>query len=461
MAVSPARNAAFNILLRVERESAYAVELLHSALLDELSPVDRHLVTEIVMGVLRWRSVLDQTIALLSFTPFRKLDLEVLIALRMGVYQKQFLTKVPAHAAVNETVELVKQAKKVSAAGLVNAVMRKVKSAAYDPHASKLTGVDHLSAALAHPKWLVERWVSQFGEDIAQKICEHDQRIPATTLRLANAEDESTLAAQGIQLAPGALMATARVVTSGDITAPQLFSSGPMLEREFSIQDEGSQLVAALVGPGRRILDCCAAPGGKTAAMAARLPKAQIVATELHPHRATLLRRLAPQKNVEVVTADALSLPYGADFDRVLADVPCSGTGTLARNPEIKWKLKPEDLHDLQSRQVTILRAAMRHVAPGGRVVYSTCSLEPEENEQVIAAVLQGSGHEPSDALSSSQQDPSNFKIIPVRTELLRLQQSGELVWKNIDQLVSGDFLRTIPGVHPCDGFFAAIFEKH
>jgi len=455
MAVSPARLAAFTILLRVERESAYAVELLHSPLLDELSPVDRHLVTEIVMGVLRWRSVLDQTIALLSFTPFRKLDLEVLTALRMGIYQKQFLTKVPAHAAVNETVELVKQAKKVSAAGLVNAVMRKVKSAAYDPHASQLAGADYLSVALAHPKWLVERWISFFGDDVAQKICEYDQRVPSTVLRLSSVEDESGLVAQGIQLTPGALMATARLVTAGDVGATQTFGDG-----KISIQDEGSQLVAALVGPGRRILDCCAAPGGKTAAMATRLPEAQIVATELHPHRATLLRRLAPQQNVEVVTADALALPYGPDFDRVLADVPCSGTGTLARNPEIKWKLKPEDLHDLQARQVAILRAAMRHVAPGGRLVYSTCSLEPEENEQVIAAALQSSGHEPSDALSGSQQSPSSFKIIPVRTELQRLQQSGELVWKNIDDLISGDFLRTIPGVHPCDGFFAAVFEK-
>jgi 16S rRNA (cytosine967-C5)-methyltransferase len=441
MAVSPSRNAAFNILLRVERESAYAVELLHSPLLDDLSPVDRHLVTEIVMGVLRWRSVLDQTIALLSFTPFRKLDLEVLTALRMGVYQKQFLSKIPAHASVNETVELVKQAKKVSAAGLVNAVMRKVKSAAYDPHASKLVGADYLSSALAHPRWLVERWLSFFGDDVARKICEYDQRVPATAMRLSSAEDESILALQGIQLAPGALMSSARIVTAGDLSAK---------DGAIAIQDEGSQLVAAIVGPGRRILDCCAAPGGKTAAMASRLPESQIVATELHPHRATLLRRLAPQQNVEVVTADALALPYGPEFDRVLADVPCSGTGTLARNPEIKWKLKPEDLHDLQARQIAILRAAMRHVAPGGRLVYSTCSLETEENEEVIAAALQG-----------SSQDPSRFKIIPIGTDLLRLQQSGELVWKKIDDLVSGNFLRTIPGIHPCDGFFAAILEKH
>src|SRR5579859_2236078 len=212
MSVSPARNAAFNILLRVERELAYGVELLHSGLLDELSPVDRHLATEIVMGVLRWRSALDHVIARFSFTPMRKLDFEVLTALRMGVYQKQFLTKVPAHAAVNETVELVKQAKKVSAAGLVNAVMRKVKSAAYDPHASKLSGVDYLSSSLAHPKWLAQRWASSFGDEVTQKICEYDQRIPATVLRLSSAEDETTLAAQGIQLAPGALMATARIV---------------------------------------------------------------------------------------------------------------------------------------------------------------------------------------------------------------------------------------------------------
>jgi 16S rRNA (cytosine967-C5)-methyltransferase len=443
--VSPARVAAFNILLRVERESAYAVELLHSALLHELSPVDRNLTTEIVMGVLRWRSSLDHVIARFSFTPMRKLDVEVLTALRMGVYQKQFLTKIPTHAAVNETVELVKQAKKASAAGLVNAVMRKVGRAGSQLPTSVSRDSSYLSVSYAHPRWLVERWVAFFSHDRAQKICEYDQRVPVTVLRLSSPVDESLLAGEGIQLGPGALMATARTVISGDITAAQSFREGQVLEGKLAIQDEGSQLVAALVGKGRRILDCCAAPGGKTAAMATRLPEAQIVAAELHPHRATLLRRLAPQQNVEVMTADALALPYGADFDRVLADVPCSGTGTLARNPEIKWKLKPEDLLDLQSRQIAILQAAMRYVSPGGRLVYSTCSLEQEENEQVIAAFLPN----------------SDFKIVPVRSELRRLQESGDLVWKNLDELVSGDFLRTIPGVHPCDGFFAAVLEKH
>jgi 16S rRNA (cytosine967-C5)-methyltransferase len=445
VAVSPARLAAFNILLRVERESSYAVELLHSPVLDELSPVDRNLTTEIVMGVLRWRSSLDHVIARFSFTPMRKLDFEVLTALRMGVYQKQFLTKIPTHAAVNETVELVKYAKKVSAAGLVNAVMRKVGRAGSQLPTSVSRDSSYLSVSYAHPRWLVERWVAFFSHDIAQKICEYDQRVPPTVLRLSSPDAEALLAAEGIQLAPGALMAAARLVISGDVSATQMFRDGQVLERKIAIQDEGSQLVAALVGQGRRILDCCAAPGGKTAAMAARLPEAEIVASELHPHRAALLRRLAPQQNVEVVTADALALPYGADFDRVLADVPCSGTGTLARNPEIKWKLKPEDLLDLQTRQIAILKAAMGHVSPGGKLVYSTCSLEPEENEQVIAACL------------STNFD---FKILPVRAELQRLQESGELVWGNTDELLSGDFLRTIPGLHPCDGFFAAIFER-
>jgi 16S rRNA (cytosine967-C5)-methyltransferase len=441
VAVSPSRLAAFNILLRVEREAAYADELLHSGLLDELSPVDRNLATEIVMGVLRWRSALDHVIGRFSFTALRKLDLEVLIALRMGVYQKEFLAKIPSHAAVNETVELVKQAKKVSAAPLVNAVMRKVGRTGSRLPSPVSANSSYLSGAYAHPNWLVERWVSFYSYDVAQKICDYDQRVPATAIRLSSVKDETMLAQQGIQLAPGALKKNARVVVSGDITATELFRSG-----RVAIQDEGSQLVAALVGDGKRILDCCAAPGGKTAALATRLPAAEIVAAELHPHRARLLRTLAPQPNVQVLTADALALPFGPDFDRVLADVPCSGTGTLARNPEIKWKLTPQDLHDLQARQVAILRAAMRYLAPGGRLVYSTCSLEPEENEQVIATCMQGI---------------RDFQIVPAREELARLQESGELVWQNLDQLVSGDFLRTLPGVQPCDGFFAAVLEKH
>src|SRR6185437_10505470 len=191
MAVSPARAAAFQILLRVEREDSFAAELLHSALLDQLSLADRNLTTEIVMGVLRWRSILDEAIAYFSFTPFRKLDLEVVTALRIGAYQLIFLSRIPSHAAVNETVELVKQSKKTSAAGLANAVMRKILAQQRD--GKRITTQESLAPVFAHPDWLVERWVRQFGAEVAHKICEHDQQIPATTVRLSSTADEETL----------------------------------------------------------------------------------------------------------------------------------------------------------------------------------------------------------------------------------------------------------------------------
>jgi len=179
--------------------------------------------------------------------------------------------------------------------------------------------------------------------------------------------------------------------------------------------------------------------------LAERNPDASIVAVDLHPHRSRLLRTLVPHKNVEVVTADVRDFPVTGLFDRVLADVPCSGTGTLARNPEIKWRLQPEDLQDLQNRQLEILQSAMRQVAPGGRLVYSTCSLEREENAEVVGKAL---------ATNSS------FQTIDCRAQLQRLQSEAEFIWKDLDSLISGPYLRTLPGTHPCDGFFAAILKK-
>ncbi len=200
-----------------------------------------------------------------------------------------------------------------------------------------------------------------------------------------------------------------------------------------------------LVGKGKRILDCCAAPGGKTRVIAEQNPESTVIALELHDHRARLLRKLVLAKNVEVVTKDAREFTSDTLFDRVLVDAPCSGTGTLAHNPEIKWRLKPEDLPDLHARQTEILQAAMRLTAPGGRLIYSTCSLEPEENADVV-----------SEALASNQA----FRLIESRKVLEELSAKDELHWNDLDSLVAGPYLRTIPGIHPCDGFFAAILEK-
>ena len=179
--------------------------------------------------------------------------------------------------------------------------------------------------------------------------------------------------------------------------------------------------------------------------LAERNPSARVVAAELHPHRARLLRMLVTSPNVRVIVADARTLPITGGFDRVLVDVPCSGTGTLARNPEIKWRLKPEDLGDLQTKQIEILRSAMPQVAPAGRLVYSTCSLENEENEKVVEEVLSAD---------------KSFRLLDCRERLEELAREGELLWKSTDSLTRGAYLRTVPGVHPCDGFFAAILER-
>ena len=458
MPVSAARAAAFNILLRVERQSSYASELLHSAAYEALSTADQGLATELVMGVLRWRSILDEEIAKASSQPVSRLDLEVLTSLRLAVYQLRWLDRIPPRAAIHESVELVKRARKRSAAPFVNAVLRKLTAAtpSTSPYsAENVASAESPARAFAHPQWLVDRWIREYGLTAAQQICRHDQSIPPTTIRLRDPAAEAELRAEGIELAAGALLASARRVPVANISQTRPFRAGGVV-----IQDEASQLVAALVGQGSRILDCCSAPGGKTLAMADRNPDANITAVELHPHRARLLQKLlrsaqtptetsketttAPQ-NIQVLVADVRTAPLRGNFDRVLADVPCSGTGTLARNPEIKWRLEPGDIEDLRERQLAILRSALTQLASGGRLVYSTCSLEKEENEDVLGRVL---------------AENHSVRLVDVHSELDRLKAEGQLIWPNPATLTRGPFLRTIPGVHPCDGFFAAIIQK-
>lgn len=442
MPVSPARAVAFEVLLRVEQGDAYASELLHSSQNSRLSAVDHGLATELVMGVLRWQSLLDQSIAQQCLRPLARLDPEILLALRLGAYQLHFLERVPARAAINESVELAKSAHKRSASGFVNAVLRKLAARGKFPRAETSAACDaeELAAQTAHPLWMVERWTRNFGLELAHKICAGNQRVPGTAVCVAGPEVEDELKRDGIVLSPGRLLSSARIVERGNI-----FSTHAFLEGRVAIQDEASQLVALLVGRGAKILDCCAAPGGKTRILAKRNPDAMVVAVELHPHRARLLRKLVTARNVYVIAADIRDLPLLGQFDRVLVDAPCSGTGTLGRNPEIKWRLRPGDLADLQGRQLSILRVAMELVAPGGRLVYSTCSLEPEENSTVIDLALRGN---------------ALCRVVPCRGELEARYREGEIRDDNFDALTSGPYLRTLPGVNLCDGFFAAILER-
>lgn len=460
MAVSPARKVAFEILLRVERDNSYAADLLLSR--SNLSSRDHGLATELVMGVLRWQSLLDRRLAAASShkssQKIERLDSEVRAALRLGAYQLLLLSRVPARAAIFESVELVKSARKRSAAPFVNAILRKIGA---DGTANFFAKIDQspdsitLAQNAAHPEWLVTRWAERYGLETARHICAHDQRVPATAIHIHGDQSDQDrffceVAEAELRLAPGRLLSASRLVLSGDFTATRAYREG-----RVSIQDEASQLVAMLAS-GREaagnggssddaILDCCAAPGGKTALLARSNPRAQVFAMELHPHRARLLRNLSCLPNVHVVAADARQLPFTRTFHRILADVPCSGTGTLGRNPEIKGKLTTQDLRDLQSRQVAILKSALARLATGGLLIYSTCSLEREENEAVIEAALDGT---------------TEFKVIDLKKELERLQQCGELLPLDIATLLSGRYLRIIPGLHPCDGFFAALINR-
>ncbi len=461
MAVSPARNFAYDILIRVERDGSYASELLNSPRMDTLSREDRALTYELVMSTLRWQSELDARIAKYSSQKVSRLDGEVRVALRLGACQLSHLERIPAHAAVHESVELVKQSGKRSAVPYANAVLRKLAANAKAPVVNMETGRDphlltaadmghhadaehraaELAVEFAHPEWMVERWIDMYGYNAARTICAADQHAAGSALRLCTADAEEELIEAGIRIAPGALLTGARRLVAGDLA-----HSIPFRDHHVAVQDEASQLVAALVGKGARILDCCAAPGGKTAAIAARNPEAQITAVEVHEHRARGLKERVAAMNVKVVTGNVAAMEFDEKFDRVLADVPCSGTGTLAGNPEIKWRLKAEDLRGLKDLQVSILRSAAAALAPGGRLVYSTCSLEAEEGEDVVKQVLCG-----QDALT----------VIPCGQVLEELKNSGELAWAEPEGLVRGGFLRTLPGIHPCDGFFAAVLRRN
>lgn len=354
--ISPARVIAFDVLQRVD-VGGYASDLLLASS-SGVDSRDAGLASEIVFGCLRYRLQIDFVIDRL--TGSRALDLEVRLALRTGVYQLRYLDRIPPHAAVGESVELTRRAGKKGAAGLVNAVLRKV-------NREPVKWPDR-ATELSCPEWLLARWEQQFGPEAMRAIAMAALRPPQTSVA----------------------------------------STGRR-------QDIGSQSIVPLLQleAGQSLLDLCAAPGNKTAQALAYGVEA--VACDLHWRR---LRQLADLDCRRVVLDGTAPLPFSQSFDRILVDAPCSGTGTLGRNPEIKWRLQPGDLVDLQIRQKALLRNAMDHLKQGGILVYSTCSLEHEENEDVIASVSTPPGTS----------------------------------WRSN---------RRIPGLDPGDGFFSAVLTWH
>ncbi len=451
--ISHARKAAFNVLLAVERGQSHSDDLLRGKAVNALSAPDRNLATALVLGVLRWQIRLDHQLQALLKHPNARLDPEVLIALRLGAFQLLHLDRIPARAAIDESVELAKQAGHRFASGMVNAVLRKLAAA---PQANfSEDSATSLALAQAHPAWMVARWANFYGLDAARAICRHGQTQPVLTLRIHDPAVAEELAADGIHLQPGELLTVAQTVVSGDGPG-DLFSSAAFSQGRLRLQDEGSQLIAELASarcapPPKSILDSCAAPGNKTLILAQRNLKARIVACESSPQRfEPLSQRLAPLGNrIECRLIDATTLNENSTFDLALADVPCSGAGTLGRNPEIRHRLRVEDLPRQAERQRSILLAALRAVRPGGCAIYSTCSLEPEENEQVVAAVL---------------AETPNTRQISLASRIEILDREGILRPSAADRLKASltpqGALRLLPGAFHTDGFFIAIIEK-
>jgi len=355
MAISPARQVAFRVLAGVAG-GGYASDLLRRES-ESLESRDAALAGAIALGCLRHQMQLDFLIGHFSHQPGgraqRKLDHEVRIALRMGIYQLRYLDRIPPHAAVGESVELVKRARKASAAPLVNAVLRRVDR-------EPVEWPDR-ATALSVPRWMLDRWRDQYGGEAAEGIA------------------------------------------SAALDEPEAFVN-PDTQRQ---QDIGAQSIVPLleIEPGMTLLDVCAAPGNKTAQALAL--GARVIACDRY------LARMAevPNESARVVLDATAALPFSSKFDRILIDAPCSGTGTLGRNPEIKWRLDPADLDEFQARQRKMIERAIAHLRPGGRMVYATCSLEREENQDAV----------------------SGFHLIDTHTR--------------------------VPGRDPGDGFFAAVIS--
>lgn len=429
MKISPARTAAFDVLLRIETEASFSSVLLPE-FENALDSLDRSLCHEITLGTLRHKLYLDAVIA--KFAGPKKIDIEVRTALRIGLYQHLFLTSIPAYSVINESVNLVERARKKSAKGFVNAILRK---ATRESVSLLFTDeIEQLSIETSHPRWLVERWIAQFGFDMAKQFAAKNNEKPQLAFRFLGEESQLDRdladSYRPSSRVDGCYLATSDLNRFFELA----------VEGAIYIQDEASQMTANAVDipAGGRFLDVCAAPGGKTGSIAKRQVEnfKLLAAGDLHWRRAEYLRANCERQganSVAVLQFDAeLALPfYDKSFETVLVDAPCSGTGTIRHNPEIRYSVEEKDFHDLASKQLRILKIASKVVSDGGTLLYSTCSVDRVENEDVCRIFL--------------ESEP-NFDVVAPDVPKEFMTDDG--------------FARTWPFRDEMDGFFIAAFKR-
>ncbi|MEO8648819.1 MAG: 16S rRNA (cytosine(967)-C(5))-methyltransferase RsmB [Acidobacteriota bacterium] len=425
MKISPARRSAFEILLRIERDKSFSSILLPEFEKD-LSPKDRALCHQLTFGVLRRRMLLDRMISALVAT--EKLDLEVLMALRIGLFQLRFLDRIPPFSAINESVELVKFGRKTSAKGLVNAVLRRLSKENAPPEFGDDT--DRLAVETSHPHWFVEKWKRDFGDNASEMLRSNNLQAPAAFRVLPDdAIPDPNFAAN---YPKSEFVDECLFASTSDISA--LTASDKVY-----FQDEGSQLVAQAVftAETETFLDVCAAPGGKTTMIAGHMMSGLdlFVAGDRYWPRVQSLQQNCRRQNsafVNILQYDAAeAIPIANhSIDVVLVDTPCTGTGTIRRNPEIRYFIEPETFASINIKQRQILVNASKVVKPGGRLIYSSCSLEKEENEDICNGFLR----EHADFMFLRPRVPERF-------------------------ITSDGFARTFPYRDGMDGFFLAEFR--
>jgi 16S rRNA (cytosine967-C5)-methyltransferase len=399
---APARTAAFHALVAIAADRADLPAALAASRASLADDRDRALTATIVTGSLRWQRTLDHLVEHFAKRPLTKIDPQVLAILRLSLFQLLNLDRVPAAAVVDDAVSLTRAARKSSASGFVNAVLRSTLRQRHrlplparpsDPR-DRDAALAYLGITYSHPEWLVARWLDRYAfDDVETWVRFNNDAAPLTlranTLRITRDQLQKVLSGYDIDTTPTRYAPDGLIVTTGN----------PLRTSEdefFFVQDEASQLVPRIVDaqPRERVLDLCASPGGKTVAMAASMDDSgTLIACDVRGGRVNLLRdtvRRSRAHHIHIVHVPSTGLlPFADSFDRVLVDAPCSGLGTIRRDPDIRWRRAPSDLTQLAGHQLDLLMRAAQTVRPGGRLVYATCSSEPEENERVVEAFLE------------------------------------------------------------------------
>ena len=444
-----AREAALNVLYRVEEKGAYAnIELNRVLSQNQVQGPDRALATELVYGTVRMQGSIDYVLNLFLKKPLDALPVWILLILRLGVYQMLYMDKIPDRAAVNEAVNLAKKYGHPGTVKFVNGVLRNISRSRENikfPSRDKDLA-DFISTVYSHPKWLVKRWLSLYGEEDTEKLCAVDNQAPpvtvrTNTLRISRDELLKRLAQEEVNCRPG------RFAPEGIIldTVPSIAGLPSFQEGLFQVQDESSMLVAHALGaqPGSNVLDACAAPGGKTTHIGQLMNnRGRIKAFDIHQHKLDLVKDNCRRLGIEIVdvcAGDSRDLPADlkcwADF--ALVDAPCSGLGVLRRRPDSRWNKEESTIKELVPLQEEILLSAAWTVKPGGVLVYSTCTISPEENEEMIKWFLETNGE---------------FALEPL--DNIIFQGKEEILGKK------RGMIQMLPHVHGTDGLFIARLRR-